>query len=77
MHDMPDEQQRWYAVKLFERDEKVIEKMQLSADTLAHIEQDITAAEAELDDDAESIITNERYVWIGNIIHKIHTKKSK
>jgi len=77
VHDMPAEQQRWYAVKLFERDEKVIEKMQLSADTLAHIEQDITAAEAELDDDAESIITNERYVWIGNIIHKIHTKKSK
>ena len=60
VHNMPEEQQRWYAIKVFERDDKVLEKLNIPADTLAHIEKDIAAAEKELDDDAESIITNER-----------------
>ena len=61
VHDLPEERQRWYAIKLFERDEKVVETLHLSAETKAHIENDISAAEKEMDDDAESIITNERY----------------
>ncbi|MCR5173494.1 MAG: ferrous iron transporter B [Oscillospiraceae bacterium] len=77
VHDMPEEQQRWYAVKVFERDDKVLEQLNLSADTLSHIEQDITAAETELDDDAESIITNERYVYIADVIKSCYKKKSK
>ena len=68
VHDLPEEQQRWYAIKLFERDEKVQQKLGLSADTLAHIERDIAACETELDDDAESIITSQRYVYITSII---------
>ena len=60
VHNMPEEQQRWYAVKLFERDDKVQEQMKLDASILAHIETDIRAAEEEMDDDAESIITNEQ-----------------
>ncbi|MBP5289639.1 MAG: 50S ribosome-binding GTPase, partial [Clostridia bacterium] len=60
VHNLPEEQQRWYAVKIFERDEKVLEQMKIAPDTLSHIEEDIKAAEKELDDDAESIITNER-----------------
>ncbi|MBO7401225.1 MAG: 50S ribosome-binding GTPase, partial [Clostridia bacterium] len=63
VHDLPEEQQRWYAVKIFERDEKVLEQLKISPETLAHIEADIKAAETELDDDAESIITNERYIY--------------
>ncbi len=68
VHDLPGEQQRWYAIKLFERDEKVQEKLGLSADALAHIESDIADCEAELDDDAESIITSQRYDYITSII---------
>ena len=68
VHDLPEEQQRWYAIKLFERDEKVQQKLGLSADTLAHIERDIAACETELDDDAESIITSQRYDYITSII---------
>ena len=68
VHNLPEEQQRWYAIKLFERDEKVMQKLSLPAETIEHIEQDIRAAEKELDDDAESIITNERYLCIGSII---------
>ena len=68
VHEMPEEQQRWYAIKIFERDDKVLSQMQIPADKLAHIESDITAAEKELDDDAESIITNERYVYIAQVI---------
>ncbi len=75
VHDMPEEQQRWYAIKVFERDEKVMEQLNVSEVTKAHIEQDIAAAEKELDDDAESIITNERYVWIGNVIKTCYKKK--
>ncbi len=76
VHDLPEEQQRWYAVKIFERDEKVMERLSLPADVLAHIEDDIRAAEAELDDDAESIITNERYVYIAEVIKACYRKKS-
>ncbi|MBQ9514472.1 MAG: ferrous iron transporter B [Ruminococcus sp.] len=77
VHDMPEEQQRWYAVKIFERDERVIEKLGLSEATLKHIEKDITAVEEEYDDDAESIITNERYVYIGKIINGVYKNKQK
>ncbi|MBQ9387858.1 MAG: ferrous iron transport protein B, partial [Lachnospiraceae bacterium] len=77
VHDMPEEQQRWYAVKIFERDEKVLEKLDLSADVLSHIENDIKLAEKELDDDAESIITNERYVYIATVIKTCYKKKSE
>ena len=68
VHSMPEEQQRWYAIKIFERDDKVLEQLNLDKATLDHIETDIKAAEDEMDDDAESIITNERYIYIGEII---------
>ena len=77
VHNLPAEQQRWYAIKIFERDEKVLEKLKLPADVAAHIEQDIQDAEKELDDDAESIITNERYVYIASVIKSCYQKKSK
>jgi ferrous iron transport protein B len=76
LHALPEEQQRWYAIKIFERDEKILEQMQLPADLMAHIEQDIQAAETELDDDAESIITNERYVYIGQLMKRCYKKRS-
>ena len=76
VHNMPLEQQRWYAVKIFERDEKVLEKLKLDKTTLEHIEEDIVSAEKELDDDAESIITNDRYVYITTIIKGAYHKKS-
>ena len=74
LHDMPKEQQRWYAIKLFESDEKVIEKLNVSKSDLEHIAEDIKAAEEELDDDAESIITNERYVYIASVIQSCYKK---
>lgn len=74
VHDMTAEQQRWYAVKIFERDEKVLENLKLKPSVLAHIEEDIRAAESEMDDDAESIITNERYVYIASIIKGCYKK---
>ena len=76
VHNMPEEQQRWYAIKIFERDDKVLEKLTIPAETMQHIESDIRAAEAELDDDAESIITNERYVYIAQIIKGCYKKKN-
>ncbi len=76
VHELPEEQQRWYAIKIFERDDKVLEQMHIAAEKLEHVEGDIKAAEAELDDDSESIITNERYVWIASII-KGCLKKAK
>ena len=76
VHNMPEEQQRWYAVKVFERDDKVMETLNISEDVKAHIEQDIEAAEKELDDDAESIITNERYVFIAEVIQACYKKKN-
>ncbi|MCR5310309.1 MAG: ferrous iron transport protein B [Lachnospiraceae bacterium] len=77
VHDMPEEQQRWYAIKVFERDDKVLEQMKIPSDKLEHIESDIKAAEKELDDDAESIITNERYVYIAEVIKSCYKKKNK
>ena len=74
VHNLPDEQQRWYAIKIFERDEKVLEQLKLSPETMQHIESDIRAAETELDDDAESIITNERYVYIASVIRSCYRK---
>ena len=76
LHDMPDEQQRWYAIKIFEHDEKVLAKLNIKSDVLKHIEKDISTAEEELDDDAESIITNERYLYIASIIKACYKKKN-
>ena len=76
IHNLPDEQQRWYAIKIFERDDKVLEQLKLDNATIDHIETDIKAAEEEMDDDAESIITNERYIYIGSIIKGCYKKKS-
>ena len=76
VHGLPEEQQRWYAIKIFERDDKVLSGLQIPADVLAHIDNDIQAAEKEMDDDAESIITNERYVYIASIIKACYKKKS-
>ena len=77
VNNMPEEQQRWYAIKIFERDDKVLEKLTIPADVMTHIDADIQAAEKELDDDAESIITNERYVYIAEIIKGCYKKKSQ
>ena len=76
LHDKPAAQQRWYAIKIFERDDKVLEQLSIPADVMKHIEADIKAAETELDDDAESIITNERYVYIAQVIKNCYKKKS-
>mgnify|MGYP002517802085 FL=1 len=77
VNNMPEEQQRWYAIKIFERDDKVLEKLSIPADVMAHIDADIQAAETELDDDAESIITNERYVYIADIIKSCYKKHNQ
>ena len=76
VHGLPEEQQRWYAIKIFERDDKVLDKLSIDKATMDHIEADIKAAETEMDDDAESIITNERYIYIGSIIKACYKKKS-
>ena len=76
VHNMPEEQQRWYAIKIFERDDKVLEQLTIPADVKNHLEADIQAAEKELDDDAESIITNERYLYIAEIIKSSYKKKN-
>ena len=76
VHGLPEEQQRWYAIKIFERDDKVLEKLKIDPTTLAHIETDIKAAEKEMDDDAESIITNERYLYISSILKACYKKKA-
>ena len=75
LHDMPEEQQRWYAIKIFERDDKVLSQLNIPQETLDHIEADIQAAEQEADDDAESIITGERYVYIAGVIKSCYKKK--
>ena len=77
VHNMPERQQRWYAIKIFESDDKVLEKLNIPQQTLDHIHKDIEAAEEEMDDDAESIITNERYLYISSIIKAVYKKKSK
>lgn len=76
VHNMPAEQQRWYAIKIFERDQKVLEQLNIPQSVMEHIEEDIKAAEKELDDDAESIITNERYIYIASIIKSCYKKKN-
>ena len=76
VHTLPEEQQRWFAVMVYERDDKVLESLNIPADVKAHVEQDIEAAEKELDDDAESIITNERYVYIAEVIKACYKKKN-
>lgn len=75
VHDLPQEKQRWYAIKVFERDCKVMKQLTISPETLSHVEDDIRDAEKELDDDAESIITNERYVYIAGVIKACYRKK--
>ena len=77
VHNLPEEQQRWYAIKIFERDEKVLGQIKLDKAVLDRIEADIKAVEDALGDDAESIITNERYVYIGQIIKSCYKKKSE
>jgi ferrous iron transport protein B len=78
LHNIQDENvQRWYSIKLFERDEKIQEKLGLSAEVVDHIEQDIKSCEKEMDDDAESIITGERYNYIGSIINGCVKKAKK
>ncbi len=77
LHDLPEEQQRWYAIKIFERDDKVLEQLNIDKQKMTHIESDIAAAEKEMDDDSESIITNERYIYIGSIIRDCYKKKNK
>ncbi len=76
VHNLPEEQQRWYSIKLFERDDKVMEALKLDKKTLDHINKDIEAVEKEMDDDSESIITNERYIYIGELLKGIYKKKS-
>ena len=75
VHDLPEEQQRWYAIKIFERDDKVLAQLNIPKPVMDHIEADIQAAEKELDDDAESIITNERYLYIASILKGCYKKK--
>ena len=75
VHGLPEEQQRWYAIKIFERDDKVLATLNIDPGVMSHIETDIKAAEKELDDDAESIITNERYVYIASIIKSCYKKE--
>lgn len=76
LHTLPEEQQRWYAIKIFERDEKVLKRLNIDKNVLSHIEDDIQSAESEMDDDAESIITNERYIYIASIIKACYKKKN-
>ena len=76
VHNLPEAEQRWYAVKIFERDDKVLEQLKLNPQIAAHIEKDIQAAEEEMDDDAESIITNERYIFIGQLMKRCYKKKA-
>jgi ferrous iron transport protein B len=76
LHSMPEEQQRWYAIKIFEHDDKVLAKLAIDPEVMEHIDADIKAAEDELDDDAESIITNERYLYIASIIKACYKKKN-
>lgn len=77
LHDMPEEQQRWYAIKIFERDKEILKKLNIENSVLNHIEEDIKKAEKEADDDAESIIINERYLYIASIIKGCYKKKNQ
>lgn len=75
-NNLPEKQQRWYAIKIFERDKKVIESIKIDQGTLNHIENNIKAVENESDDDSESIITNERYIYIASVIKSCYKKRS-
>nr|MCR5451835.1 ferrous iron transport protein B [Lachnospiraceae bacterium] len=77
LHDMEERYQRWYAIKLFERDDKIQEKLGIKKDIIDHIENDIKNCENELGDDAESIITAERYNYIGTIINNVIKKQKR
>ena len=77
IHNLPEEQQRWYAIKIFERDEKVIEQLKIAEKIATHVEADIKRCEDEMDDDAESIITNERYLYISSIIEDCFVRRNK
>ncbi len=76
VHHLPQAQQRWYAIKIFERDEKVLSELNLDPAVLAHISKDIAEAEEEMDDDAESIIINERYLYIERLTKRYYKKKN-
>ena len=76
VHHRPEAEQRWYAIKLFERDEKVLQELSLEDRVWEHIDRDIQAVEEELDDDAESIITNERYLYIAQLMKHCCKKKA-
>ena len=75
IHSLDEELQRWYAIKIFERDEKVLKELKLTKKTIEHIEQDILAVETEFDDDSESIITNERYEYVEKVLKGSYKKK--
>ena len=76
VHGLPEEQQRWYAIKIFERDKRVLEQLQIDAQQLAHIEEDIASTERIMDDDAEAIITNERYNYVERVLSGVYVKKN-
>ena len=76
VHGLPEEQQRWYAIKIFERDERVLEQLQIDAQQLAHIEADIVSTERIMDDDAEAIVTNERYNYVERVLRGVYVKKN-
>ena len=71
-----DQYLRWYAIKVFERDEKVLEELALDSELAAHLESHIADCEKELDDDAESIITNQRYAYINGVVSRAVKKKA-
>ena len=75
VHSLPEEQQRWYAIKIFERDDRVRAQLKLDEKILEHIDSDIQAVEEEMDDDSQSIITNERYGYISSILQACYKKK--
>ncbi len=77
VHNMEDERQRFYAVKLFERDEKVLKLLNLDSQIINHIEKDIVHVEEHFDDDAEAIITNERYEYIEKVLKTAYTKRDR
>ena len=77
LHNLDEGKQRFFAIKIFERDEKALETLAIPAEKLAHIEKDIAAAEKELDDDAESIISNERYIYIANVLKGAYKRSDK
>lgn len=75
LHDLPEEEQRWYSVKVFENDEKALAPLHLDPKQLAHAREDVIACEKEMDDDAESIITSERYDIIEKWVKGAYVKK--